>query len=75
MCHARQQYETRKGEGMSDDKLLNTEEIAEYLRISTVFARRLLRQGKLKGKKVGKEWRVKKSDLQEYLNQDETQQR
>jgi excisionase family DNA binding protein len=75
MCHARQQYETRKGEGMSDDKLLNTEEIAEYLRISTVFARRLLRQGKLKGKKVGKDWRVKKSDLQEYLNQDETQQR
>lgn len=54
---------------MSDDKLLNADEVAEYLRISTVFARRLLRLGRIKGKKVGKEWRVKLSDLESYINQ------
>ena len=55
---------------MNKDKLLNADEVAQYLRVSTVFTCRLLRQGKIRGKKVGKEWRVKQSDLLEYLNQD-----
>jgi len=37
-------------------KLANTKEAAAILRISPLHVRRLLRQGKLSGQKVGRDW-------------------
>jgi excisionase family DNA binding protein len=56
-------------------ELLEIPEVSKRIGKSNQIVRRLLREGDLKGIKVGRDWRVKKSDLLEYLNQDETQQR
>lgn len=50
-----------------DEKLLTIKEAAEYLRISEVTLKRHLYSGKLKGLKAGRQWRIRKSDIEEYL--------
>ncbi len=48
--------------------LLTPEEAARVLGLSPFTVRRLLRQGELPGRKVGKrQWRIPRSDLEEYL--------
>ncbi|RBP42207.1 helix-turn-helix domain-containing protein [Garciella nitratireducens] len=46
---------------------LTVEEVADMLRLNTVTIYRWLRTNKLRGIKLGKEWRIKDSDLQEFL--------
>lgn len=49
--------------------LLTTEEAAHILGLSPFTIRRLLREGELPGKKVGKrQWRIQRVDLDEYLS-------
>jgi excisionase family DNA binding protein len=60
---------------MALPELMTIEDVMKYLRKSRTTVYKLLREGDLKGIKVGRDWRVKKDDLQEYVNQDETQQR
>ena len=48
--------------------LLTPEEAAQLLGLSPFTVRRLLRQGELPGRKVGKrQWRIPRSGLEEYL--------
>lgn len=50
-------------------ELLTAEEAADMLRLSSYTVRKLLREGEIKGVKVGKrQWRVKREELESYLN-------
>ena len=51
--------------------LLTPKEVAEKLRVSEQTVLRWLRNGKLKGVKVGKLWRVREEDLQELIKEEE----
>jgi excisionase family DNA binding protein len=56
---------------METDELLTPEESAKYLKMHVDSVRRLLRNGKLPGKKVGGGWRIPKSALDEMLRGDQ----
>jgi len=45
-------------------EILTAEEVAKYLRIHPYTAKRLAREGKLPGFKVGGQWRFKKKELE-----------
>lgn len=49
-----------------NDKLLNIEEVAKILRVSTRSVIRYIESGKLKASKIGV-WRIKESDVQLFL--------
>ncbi|MEM5816034.1 MAG: helix-turn-helix domain-containing protein [Candidatus Aenigmatarchaeota archaeon] len=49
------------------DKLYTPEEVAEILKVSVITVKKWLRSGELKGIKVGKLWRIREEDLQEFL--------
>ncbi len=48
-------------------QLLTVEEVAAYLKINPEVIRRWLREDKLPGVKVGKEWRVSKEDIDDMI--------
>jgi len=48
---------------MVREKFLNTREVAEILGTGQEYVRQLLREGKIKGVKVGKKWKIKESDI------------
>jgi excisionase family DNA binding protein len=48
-------------------ELMTVEEVAAYLKIHPEVVRRWLREKRLLGIKVGKEWRIAKEDLDKYL--------
>lgn len=50
-------------------ELLTVEEAAAILKLSAYTVRRFLKEGQLRGHKIGggKEWRIKKDDLEAYL--------
>jgi excisionase family DNA binding protein len=50
-----------------EDKLLNIQEVAQYLGVSIITVRRLAKRGDLQGFKVGKNWRFKQSTLLAYI--------
>src|SRR5687767_11067326 len=47
--------------------LLTCDEAASYLRLHVRTVGRLLNQGKLPGVKVGRQWRLRRADLDAYL--------
>jgi excisionase family DNA binding protein len=49
------------------DALLTPEEAAKRLNVSPVTVRKWLRSGKLRGVKVSVLWRVRESDLNEFI--------
>lgn len=51
----------------TQERLLTPEDVARRLNVSLVTVGRWLREGKLKGVKAGRQWRVKENDLQEFL--------
>jgi excisionase family DNA binding protein len=51
------------------EKYYSTEDIAEILGLKEKTVREWLRTGKLKGKKIGRLWRVKESELEEFINE------
>jgi excisionase family DNA binding protein len=51
-----------------EDRLLTPEEVASILAVSPKSVREWLRRGKLKGVKAGRLWRVRKRDLDTYLD-------
>jgi len=53
------------------DEVLTTEEVAQYLKMKEQTVRDLLRHRKLPGRKVGKSWRVLRSELDAWLRQSE----
>lgn len=48
------------------------EEVATYLRVHRTTVSKLLRSGQLRGRKVGKEWRIHKTDAEDFLRQPES---
>ena len=48
---------------MVREKFLNTREVAEILGTGQEYVRQLLREGKIKGVKVGKKWKIKESEI------------
>lgn len=47
--------------------MLTAEEVAEILRVSTMTVYRLIRSGELPAVRVGRSYRVREADLDEYL--------
>jgi excisionase family DNA binding protein len=52
---------------LSFPEVLTPEEAADYLRVDRETVYRRLRAGQLPGNKVGQQWRIRKHDLNEYL--------
>jgi len=50
------------------NKLLNLKEVSRILSINTEVLRRWLRSGRLKGVKVGSDWRVNANDLAPFIS-------
>lgn len=56
-----------KGELNMDKKYITTEEAALRLGVSKQYVREMLRCSKLRGKKLGKEWRIDPESVNEFL--------
>jgi excisionase family DNA binding protein len=52
---------------MEKEKYLNTREVAERLSMTQDYLRELLREGKIKGIKIGKRWKIKESELKKII--------
>jgi len=50
------------------EKLLTPEEVADRLAVSPKSIREWLRQGKLKGVRAGRLWRIRERDLEAFLD-------
>lgn len=50
-------------------ELLTIREVANYLRMGLITVYKLIKENKLQAFKVGKQWRVKKIDLQKFIEQ------
>lgn len=48
--------------------VLNLEETAQYLRVSNQTVYNMIRDGRIKAYKVGREWRFLRSDIVAYMN-------
>jgi acetyl-CoA synthetase len=51
-----------------NQKLYTPAEVAEKLKVNREVIYKWLQSGKLRGRKIGKLWRVSDSDLDEFLN-------
>ncbi len=51
------------------EQLLTVKQLAEALQINEQTVQRFIREGKLKAFRVGREYRIKKSKLNEYLTE------
>lgn len=52
---------------MSDSEIMTVSEVAEYFKISEVTTYKLVQEGKIPAFKIGRHWRVKRSDLSEFI--------
>jgi excisionase family DNA binding protein len=50
-------------------KVYTPEQVAEQLQVSLKTVTNYLREGRLKGFKVGRLWRITEDDLEEFLRQ------
>ena len=50
------------------DEYLTTKQIARILKVHVITIRRWIQSGKLIAYKIGKELRIKKSDLDSFIN-------
>ncbi|OHW61240.1 helix-turn-helix domain protein [Andreesenia angusta] len=53
---------------MSDLKVYTLKEVEPILKVTQRTLYNYIKSGKLKAVKIGKEWRVKHSDLEDFLN-------
>lgn len=51
----------------SYDDILTVEEVAEILKIGMTQAYKIIRTGQLKGYKEGKDWKIPKQALRQYV--------
>jgi len=56
------------------ERYLGAEDIAQRLNVSPITVRKWLREGRLKGVRAGRLWRVKEGDLQAFLERKGPQQ-
>ena len=50
-----------------EDEIMTITEVAEYLKISEVTTYKFVQDGKISGFKIGRHWRVKRSDLVQFI--------
>jgi excisionase family DNA binding protein len=50
-----------------DEKLMETDDVARYLNVHRKTVINLVERGELRGYRVGRNWRFRKSDVDEYL--------
>jgi excisionase family DNA binding protein len=50
-----------------DREIMTLRQVAEYLQISEVTTYRLVQDSKIPAFKVGRSWRVKKEDLNDFI--------
>ncbi|WP_067730850.1 helix-turn-helix domain-containing protein [Oceanobacillus damuensis] len=48
-------------------EIMTVSQVAEYLQLSEMTTYKLVQEGKLLGFKIGRHWRVKKEDLNEFI--------
>lgn len=53
-----------------DNKPLSLAEAADFLRVSKPTMGKLLREGKIKAAKVGRDWRITRAAIDEFLKGD-----
>jgi excisionase family DNA binding protein len=63
-CHTKK----RRAAMIAMEEMLTTEDVARILRISEYTARGLCRNGEIKARKVGRNYRVKQEDLRAYID-------
>ena len=51
----------------SNDPLLTTDDVASYLNVDVVTVRRLITKGEIGAYRIASEYRVRMSDLEDYL--------
>lgn len=54
--------------GEGGNKLLTVNEVASILRVSNMTVYRLVKSGQIAAIRVGKNYRIKESDVNEYLS-------
>lgn len=59
---------TRRYTGDMSNRLLTSGEVADQLRVSTMTVYRLIRRGQLPAVRVGRNYRVRREDLDEFLD-------
>ncbi len=52
---------------MKDEAFLTTEEVLEYLQVNLRTVYRLIKAGKIPAVRVGRQWRFRKSDIDDWL--------
>jgi excisionase family DNA binding protein len=52
---------------LAAERFLSLEDVAERLQVSDRTVRRWVKDGKLAAYKPGREWRIRPSDLEEFL--------
>jgi excisionase family DNA binding protein len=57
---------------MVEKPLLTTENVAELLQVDVETVRRYIRKGKLRAIKLGREYRVRRDDFEEFLEERKT---
>lgn len=50
-----------------ENEIMTISQVAKYLQISEVTTYRLVQEGKIQAFKVGRGWRVKREDLQGFI--------
>jgi excisionase family DNA binding protein len=55
---------------MSEEEVLTAQEAADFLKISTKLLYKLINAGELSAKKIGNSFRLKKSVLLAYMNEE-----
>ncbi len=49
---------------------LTVADVCAYLRVTPYVVTKMLRQGRLTGVKIGREWRVARTDLEDWINRE-----
>lgn len=57
---------------MTDEQYYSIEEVAKMLKVVYLTVYRWIQDGKLKAYKAGKQYRIKKNDLDNFLNKVKT---
>jgi excisionase family DNA binding protein len=65
-------YNTPQEMTMAEKPLLTTENVAELLQVDVETVRRYIREGKLRAIKLGREYRVRREDFEEFLEERKT---
>ena len=51
----------------NNDEIMTVTEVAQYLKISEMTTYKFVQEGKIPAFKIGRHWRVKRSDLSEFI--------